>query len=170
MLHFNFLFSFIQKIVIQGGSNGGLLVGACINQRPELFGAAVAQVGVMDMLRFHKFTMLSDYGNPDEKVHFDNLYKFSPIHNVRSPRSADEHSTLILTADHDDRVSPLHSLKFAAALHHAIKENEIQKNPVLLRVYSKAGHGAGKPTAKKIEEANDILTFLYQALNINVEI
>ncbi|XP_031619279.1 prolyl endopeptidase-like [Contarinia nasturtii] len=165
-----------KKIAIQGGSNGGLLVGACINQRPELFGAAVAQVGVLDMLRFHKFTIghawISDYGNPDEKVHFDNLYKFSPVHNVHSPNSTDNQypSTLILTADHDDRVSPLHSLKFAAALHHAVKDNEFQKNPILLRVYSKAGHGAGKPTAKKIEESTDILTFLYQALEIDADV
>lgn len=165
-----------KKIAIQGGSNGGLLVGACINQRPDLFGAAVAQVGVMDMLRFHKFTIghawISDYGNPDEKVHFENLYKFSPLHNVRSPNSTEQQypSTLILTADHDDRVSPLHSLKFAAALHHAIKDNLYQKNPVLLRVYNKAGHGAGKPTAKKIEEATDILAFLYQALHIEATI
>lgn len=165
-----------KRIAIQGGSNGGLLVGACINQNPALFGAAVAQVGVMDMLRFHKFTIghawISDYGNPDEKVHFDNLYKFSPLHNARSPNSTEQQypSTLILTADHDDRVSPLHSLKFAAALHHAIKNNQYQKNPVLLRVYSKAGHGAGKPTAKKIEEATDILAFLYQALHIDATI
>lgn len=164
-----------KKIAIQGGSNGGLLVGACINQRSDLFGAAVAQVGVMDMLRFHKFTIghawISDYGNPDEKVHFENLSKFSPLHNVRSPNSTENQypATLILTADHDDRVSPLHSLKFAAALHHAVKDNEYQKNPILLRVYSKAGHGAGKPTAKKIEEATDVLAFLYQTLHIDAE-
>lgn len=165
-----------KKIAIQGGSNGGLLVGACINQKPNLFGAAVAQVGVLDMLRFHKFTIghawISDYGNPDEKEHFDNLYKFSPLHNVHSPNSTENQypSTLILTADHDDRVSPLHSLKFAAALHHAIKGNKHQENPILLRVYKKAGHGAGKPTTKKIEEATDILTFLYRALCINTKI
>lgn len=162
-----------KKIAIQGGSNGGLLVGACINQRPELYGAAVAQVGVMDMLRFNKFTIghawMSDYGNPSEKEHFDNLIKFSPLHNVRTPSSEQEQypSTLILTADHDDRVSPLHSFKFAAALHHAVKDSEHQKNPILLRVYSKAGHGAGKPTQKKIEECTDILTFIYRALDID---
>lgn len=105
-------------------------------------------------------------------MHFENLYKFSPLHNVRSPNSTENQypATLILTADHDDRVSPLHSLKFAAALHHAIKDNQYQKNPVLLRVYSKAGHGSGKPTFKKIEEATDILTFLYQALHIEATI
>lgn len=165
-----------EKIVIQGGSNGGLLVGACINQRPDLFGAAVSQVGVMDMLRFHKFTIghawCSDYGNPDEKDHFENVFKFSPLHNVRSPTLiANQYpATLILTADHDDRVSPLHSLKFAAALHNALKDNEYQINPVLLRVYSKAGHGAGKPTTKKIEEATDILTFIYKSLKLTVKL
>ncbi|XP_053693083.1 prolyl endopeptidase isoform X1 [Sabethes cyaneus] len=163
-----------EKIVIQGGSNGGLLVGACINQRPDLFGAAVAQVGVMDMLRFHKFTIgqawVSDYGDVKEKVHFDNLYKYSPLHNVRTPKSEKEQypATLVLTADHDDRVSPLHSLKFVAALHHAIRDSEYQKNPLLLRVYSKTGHGAGKPTAKKIEESTDILTFMFKTLKLKL--
>lgn len=115
---------------------------------------------------------MSDYGNPDEKVHFENLIKFSPLHNVHSPTSCENQypSTLILTADHDDRVSPLHSLKFAATLHYAVKDNSHQTNPILLRVYSKAGHGAGKPTTKKIEETTDVLTFLYQALHIEAEI
>ncbi|XP_059618399.1 prolyl endopeptidase [Phlebotomus argentipes] len=161
------------QLAIQGASNGGLLVGACLLQRPDLFGAAVAQVGVLDMLRFHKFTIghawTSDYGDPDKKEHFDNLIKYSPLHNVKTP--ADEANqypaTLILTADHDDRVSPLHSLKFAATIQHAVKECEHQKNPILLRVYSKAGHGAGKPTTKKIEEATDILTFLSKGFQAN---
>uniref|UniRef100_A0A1L8DTF2 Prolyl endopeptidase n=1 Tax=Nyssomyia neivai TaxID=330878 RepID=A0A1L8DTF2_9DIPT len=155
-----------NQLAIQGGSNGGLLVGACLLQRPELFGAAVAQVGVLDMLRYHKFTIghawISDYGDPDKREHFENLLKFSPLHNVKAPAD-EEHqypATLILTADHDDRVSPLHSLKFAAAIQHEVRECEHQKNPILLRVYTKAGHGAGKPTKKKIEEVTDILTFL----------
>ncbi|XP_055295100.1 prolyl endopeptidase-like [Sitodiplosis mosellana] len=165
-----------KQIAIQGGSNGGLLIGASITQRPELFGAAIAQVGVLDMLRFHKFTIghawISDYGNPDDKTHFENIYKFSPLHNVRSPNSTVSQypSTLILTADHDDRVSPLHSLKFAAALQYAVRDNQFQKNPILLRVYSKAGHGGGKPTFKIIEEDTDILAFLYQTLQIDADI
>lgn len=152
------------------------MVGACINQRPDLFGAAIAQVGVFDMLRFHKFTIgsawVSDFGSPDEEKHFHNLLKYSPIHNVRSPANPKEEypATLILTADHDDRVSPLHSLKFVANLHHAIKDSKFQNNPILLRVYTAAGHGFGKPVTKKIEEATDILTFLYKTLNIEREL
>lgn len=163
-----------DQIVIQGGSNGGLLVGACINQRPDLFGAAVAHVGVMDMLRFHKFTIgrawVSDYGDIAEKEHFENLLRYSPLHNVHTPNSEREQypATLVLTADHDDRVSPLHSLKFMAALHHAVRDSKHQKNPLLLRVYSKAGHGMGKPTAKKIEESTDILTFIYKTLKLKL--
>lgn len=128
------------------------------------------------MLRFHKFTIgrawVSDYGDIDEKEHFENLYKYSPLHNVHTPKSEKEQypATLVLTADHDDRVSPLHSLKFVAALHHAIKDSEHQKNPLLLRVYSKAGHGMGKPTAKKIEEATDILTFMYKTLKLKLHV
>lgn len=165
-----------KKIAIQGGSNGGLLVGACINQRPDLFGAAVAQVGVMDMLRFHKFTIghawISDFGNPDEKIQFENIYKYSPLHNVHRPNSTTNQypSTLIQTGDHDDRVSPLHSLKFAAELQYAVEDNEFQKNPILLRVYSKTGHGAGKPTVKKIEEVTDTYTFLYKSFKIDADI
>lgn len=124
------------------------------------------------MLRFHKFTIgsawISDFGDPDEEEHFNNLIGYSPLHNVKKPSSDEEQypSTLILTADHDDRVSPLHSLKFVATLHHAIQDCKYQTNPVLIRVYSKAGHGFGKPVSKKIEEATDILSFLYQTLEI----
>uniref|UniRef100_A0A1A9WLB1 Prolyl endopeptidase n=1 Tax=Glossina brevipalpis TaxID=37001 RepID=A0A1A9WLB1_9MUSC len=133
----------------------------------------VIQGGSNDMLRFHKFTIghawCSDYGNPNEEEHFKNLMKYSPLHNVRTPQSSKEEypSTLILTADHDDRVSPLHSLKFAAALQTAIRDSPYQNNPILLRVYSKAGHGAGKPTSKKIEEAADVLTFILKTLNVD---
>lgn len=161
-----------DQLAIQGGSNGGLLVGACINQRPDLFGAAIAQVGVFDMMRFHKFTIgsawISDFGSPDEEVHFGNLLKYSPLHNVHVPKNEKEEypATLVLTGDHDDRVSPLHSLKFVANLHHAIHQSSHQKKPVLLRVYTKSGHGFGKPLGKKIEEATDVLTFLYKTLNI----
>lgn len=162
-----------RMLAIEGISNGGLLIGACINQHPELFGAAIAQVGVMDMLRFHKFTIgaawIVDYGNPNEKAHFDNIRKYSPLHNVRTPNSTRSQypATLIMTADHDDRVSPLHSLKFAATIQSAVQNNKYQKNPIILRVYSDAGHGGGKPTSKAIDEETDILTFLYRTLRIN---
>jgi prolyl oligopeptidase len=148
------------------------LVGACINQRPDLFGAAIAQVGVLDMLRFHKFTIgsawISDFGSPDEEEHFFNLLKYSPLHNVHSPSSEKEEypATLVLTGDHDDRVSPLHSLKFIANIHHAIQKSKYQNNPIMLRCYTKTGHGFGKPVSKKIEESTDILTFLYKTLKI----
>lgn len=165
-----------KKIAIQGASNGGLLVGACINQRPDLFGAAVAQVGVMDMLRYHKLPIgmawFSEYGNPDEKIHFENLIKFSPLHNVQSPNNtANQYpATLLITADHDDRVRPLHSLKLTATMQNAVRDkDEFQTNPILLRVYNNAGHGAGKPTVMEIKEATDVLTFLYQVLHIEAD-
>ncbi len=155
-----------EKLAIGGGSNGGLLVGACMTQRPELFEAAVPAVGVMDMLRFHKFTIgwawKSDYGDPDNPEDFPTLYAYSPLHNlttgVRYP------STLITTADHDDRVVPAHSFKFAAALQSAHQG----ENPVLIRIETKAGHGAGKPTSKRIEEASDRLAFLVRTLEMVV--
>lgn len=132
------------KLAIAGGSNGGLLVGACMTQRPDLFGAALAAVGVMDMLRFHKFTIgwawTSEYGSPDNPEEFKALYAYSPLHNIK-PGTAYP-ATLITTADHDDRVVPAHSFKFAATLQAAQAGNA----PVLIRIETKAGHGAGKPT------------------------
>jgi prolyl oligopeptidase len=152
-------------LAIAGGSNGGLLVGACMTQRPELFGAALPAVGVMDMLRFHKFTIgwawISDYGSPDCPEEFQALYAYSPLHNLKAGTSYP--ATMITTADHDDRVVPAHSFKFAAALQAA----HAGSSPVLIRIETKAGHGAGKPTTKIIEGAADQLAFLMQVLSIN---
>ncbi|MGJ5633212.1 prolyl oligopeptidase family serine peptidase [Nostoc sp. CALU 1950] len=155
-----------DKLAIAGGSNGGLLVGACITQRPDLFGAALPAVGVMDMLRFHKFTIgwawTSEYGSADNPEEFSGIYAYSPLHNLK-PDTAYP-ATLITTADHDDRVVPAHSFKFAAALQEAHAGNA----PVLIRIETKAGHGAGKPTAKIIEEAADKWAFLVRALDVEV--
>ncbi|MBD0389147.1 MAG: S9 family peptidase [Nostoc sp. C3-bin3] len=155
-----------DKLAIAGGSNGGLLVGACITQRPDLFGAALPAVGVMDMLRFHKFTIgwawTSEYGSADNSEEFPALYTYSPLHNIK-PDTAYP-ATLITTADHDDRVVPAHSFKFAAALQEAHAGNA----PVLIRIETKAGHGAGKPTAKIIEEAADKWAFLVRTLDVEV--
>ncbi|MEO1349494.1 MAG: prolyl oligopeptidase family serine peptidase, partial [Cyanobacteria bacterium J06635_15] len=154
-----------QRLAIMGGSNGGLLVGACITQRPDLFAAALPAVGVMDMLRFNQFTIgwawESDYGSPQDPDQFKALYAYSPLHNLKpaTPYPA----TLITTADHDDRVVPAHSFKFAAALQAAHRGN----NPVLIRIETKAGHGAGKPTAKVIEEVADKWAFLSAVLGMN---
>ena len=155
-----------QKLAISGGSNGGLLVGACMTQRPDLFGAALPAVGVMDMLRFHKFTIgwawCSDYGSPDNPEDFKAIYAYSPLHNLK-PETAYP-ATLITTADHDDRVVPAHSFKFAAALQAA----HVGDNPVLIRIETKAGHGAGKPTAKIIEELADGFAFLMRVFEMNL--
>jgi prolyl oligopeptidase len=155
------------KLAIGGGSNGGLLVGAVMTQRPELFGAALPAVGVMDMLRFHKFTIgwawKSDYGSSETKEGFDVLYKYSPLHNLK-PGTAYP-ATMVTTADHDDRVVPAHSFKFAAALQAAHKGPQ----PVLIRIETKAGHGAGKPTSKLIEEAADRWAFLVANLGVAVK-
>jgi prolyl oligopeptidase len=152
------------KLAIAGGSNGGLLVGACMTQRPELFGAALPAVGVMDMLRFHKFTIgwawCSDYGSPDNPEEFKALYAYSPLHNLK-PGTAYP-ATMITTADHDDRVVPAHSFKFAAAL----QEAHGGEKPVLIRIETKAGHGAGKPTTKIIEELADEWAFLVRSIDI----
>ncbi|MDZ7951452.1 prolyl oligopeptidase family serine peptidase [Nostoc sp. DedQUE09] len=153
-----------EKLAIAGGSNGGLLVGACMTQRPDLFGAALPAVGVMDMLRFHKFTIgwawTSEYGSADNPEEFPVLYAYSPLHNIK-PNTAYP-ATLITTADHDDRVVPAHSFKFAAAL----QEAHAGDAPTLIRIETKAGHGAGKPTAKIIEEAADKWAFLVRALDV----
>lgn len=162
-----------DKLFIEGASNGGLLVGACCNQRPDLFGAAVAQVGVMDMLRFHKFTIghawCTDYGNPDEEEHFKNVFKYSPLHNVPSadalPPNVKYPALLLTTADHDDRVVPLHSLKFIATVQDRLAERNGDV-PLIIKVDVKAGHGAGKPTAKIIDERADIFAFVCNALGI----
>lgn len=149
---------------IMGGSNGGLLVGASITQHPELFGAALAEVGVMDMLRFHRWTIgwawKSDYGDPDDPVAFGWLRSYSPLHNVAPGRCYPP--TLIMTGDHDDRVVPAHSYKFAAALQQA----QACDHPVLLRVATSGGHGAGKPTDMLIDEAADRLAFLAAAFDL----
>ena len=145
-----------------GASNGGLLVAAVMLQEPRLFGAVVPAVGVLDMLRFHRFTIgwawTSDYGSPEDPEEFKALLAYSPVHNVRSGTAYPP--TLIMTADHDDRVYPAHSFKFAAALQAA----QAGKAPILLRVERRAGHGAGKPVSKRIDEAADLLAFLYHFL------
>jgi prolyl oligopeptidase len=152
------------KLAIQGGSNGGLLVGAVLNQRPELFGAALPAVGVMDMLRFPKFTIgwawTSDFGSPDNPDEFKAIYAYSPLHNIKPGTKYP--ATLITTADHDDRVFPAHSFKYAATL----QEAQGGDAPILIRIETKAGHGAGKPTAKAIEELADIYGFLVKNLGM----
>ncbi|CAI8600168.1 unnamed protein product [Vicia faba] len=166
-----------KKLCIEGGSNGGLLVGACINQRPDLFGCALAHVGVMDMLRFHKFTIghawTSDYGCADKEEEFHWLIKYSPLHNVRRPweehpdKSVQYPATMLLTADHDDRVVPLHSLKLLATMQYelcsSLKESP-QTNPIIGRIDCKAGHGGGRPTQKMIDEAADRFSFMAKML------
>jgi prolyl oligopeptidase len=152
------------RLAIQGGSNGGLLVGACMTQRPELFGVALPAVGVMDMLRFHKFTIgwawVSDYGSPEDPAEFQTLLAYSPLHNLQTGRAYP--ATLITTADHDDRVVPAHSFKFAAALQAAHAGDA----PVLIRIQVKAGHGLGKPVRFVIEEHADIYAFTLRAMGL----
>jgi len=154
------------KLAIQGRSNGGLLVGAVMTQRPDLFGACLPGVGVMDMLRFHKFTAgrfwVDDYGSSDDPEHFQALYAYSPYHNLK-PGTAYP-PTMVTTADTDDRVVPGHSFKFAARL----QECHGGDAPVMIRIETKAGHGAGKPTAKIIEELADELAFLVKTLDMTL--
>ncbi|WP_426112556.1 prolyl oligopeptidase family serine peptidase [Massilia sp. PWRC2] len=153
------------KLAIGGGSNGGLLVGAAMTQRPELFAAAIPQVGVLDMLRFQKFTIgwawVSDYGSSDDPAQFKALYAYSPLHNLKAGVCLP--ATMITTADHDDRVVPAHSFKFAAAAQAA----QGGARPVIIRIDTKAGHGAGKPTDKQIEEVADRWGFLTRALQMD---
>lgn len=155
-----------RKLAIQGGSNGGLLVGACETQRPDLFGACLPAVGVMDMLRFQKFTAgrywVDDYGSSDNPEEFQALLKYSPYHNIKP--GACYPPTMVLTADTDDRVVPGHSFKFAAALQHA----QGCDHPVLIRIETRAGHGAGTPTTKLIEEITDQWAFLVKVLGIQL--
>ncbi len=155
-----------EKLAIIGGSNGGLLVGACMTQQPELFKVAIPIVGVMDMLKYQNFTIgwawASDYGtSADSEEMFKYLYGYSPLHNIK--KGVDYPATMAITADHDDRVVPAHTFKFMATL----QENDGGKNPVLARIESKAGHGAGKPTAKQIEESNDMYSFIMYNLGMN---
>ena len=154
-------------LAINGGSNGGLLVGACVNQRPELFRVAVPQVGVMDMLRYHLFTIgwnwASDYGTShDNKEMFEAIYAYSPLHNIKSGKNVHYPAIMVTTADHDDRVVPAHSFKYAATLQAAQTGDE----PKIIRIDSNAGHGGGKPMAKVIEEQSDIYAFILYNMGI----
>lgn len=154
-----------EKLAIQGGSNGGLLIGACMTQRPELFKVAIPQVGVMDMLRYQKFTIgkawASDFGSSDDSTQFKYIYKYSPLHNIKA--GVKYPATLVTTADHDDRVVPAHSFKFISTL----QAKQAGDNPVLIRIETMAGHGSGKPTAKVIDEATDIWSFVMFNLGMN---
>eukprot|EP01105_Mastigella_eilhardi_P023480 TRINITY_DN5927_c0_g1_i1.p1 TRINITY_DN5927_c0_g1~~TRINITY_DN5927_c0_g1_i1.p1 ORF type:complete len:752 (-),score=187.73 TRINITY_DN5927_c0_g1_i1:96-2279(-) len=160
-----------DKLAILGGSNGGLLVGACMNQHPELYGCAVAQVGVMDMLRYHLFTCghawTTEYGCADVPEQRDYLLKYSPVHNVRG--DVPYPALLLTTGDHDDRVVPLHSYKYIATVQQHVGSKPFQQRPLMIRVDVKAGHGGGKPTQKAIEEVADIYTFMANALHLTWE-
>jgi prolyl oligopeptidase len=153
-----------QKLAIMGASNGGLLVGAVMNQRPDLFKVAIPDVGVMDMLRFHKFTIgwawVGEYGSSEDPEQFKFLYKYSPLHNIKA--GVDYPATLVATADHDDRVFPAHSFKYIAALQEKYKGI----NPVLIRIETQVGHGAGTATSKSIQLYTDIYSFTFYNMNI----
>ena len=155
-----------EKLAINGGSNGGLLVGAVMTQRPELFRVAIPAVGVLDMLRYQKFTIgwgwAVEYGRSENEKDFGYLYKYSPLHNIKSDIAYP--ATLIITADHDDRVVPAHSFKYAATLQELNKD--AGNNPILIRIESNAGHGAGKPLSKSIDEATDMWSFVFYQLGM----
>jgi prolyl oligopeptidase len=155
-----------EKLAIEGGSNGGLLIGATITQHPEICKVAFPAVGVMDMLRFHKFTVgwgwVGEYGSSDSLADFKNLYGYSPLHNIKD--NVEYPATMVTTADHDDRVVPAHSFKFIATLQAKHKGN----NPVVIRIDSKAGHGAGKPITKVIDEQADKWTFMFYNMGVKV--
>ncbi len=154
-----------RKLAVSGASNGGLLIGAVLNQRPDLFACAVPMVGVMDMLRFHKFTIghawTEDYGSSDDAEEFKALYAYSPLHNIKP--GINYPPTLVMTADHDDRVVPGHSFKYAATLQAA----QAGPAPILIRIETKAGHGGGKPTSKIIEEQADVWAFIMHHLGMD---
>ena len=154
-----------SKLAMRGGSNGGLLIGAVMTQRPDLFKVAIPQVGVLDMLRYHLFTIgwawATEYGRSDKKEDFENLIKYSPLQNLK--QGVKYPATLITTADHDDRVVPAHSFKFAATL----QADNDGTNPTLIRIETKAGHGAGKPTDKQIDEEADIWSFVMYNLGMD---
>ena len=157
-----------EHLAIMGGSNGGLLVGACMTQRPDLFKVCIPEVGVMDMLRYHKFTIgwnwAPDYGtSADSKEMFEYLKGYSPLHNIK--KGVSYPATMVTTADHDDRVVPAHSFKFAAML----QECQAGKEPVLIRIDSKAGHGGGKPLSKQMEETADIYGFIMYHLGMKMK-
>lgn len=154
-----------QKLAIMGGSNGGLLVGAVMTQRPELFKVAIPIVGVLDMLRYQYFTIgwawAADYGRSDDNEEmFKYLLAYSPLHNVK--KGVQYPATLAITADHDDRVVPAHTFKFISEL----QRNQKGSNPILVRVETQAGHGAGKPTSKAIEENTDVYSFIMYNLGM----
>lgn len=155
-----------KKLAIQGGSNGGLLIGAVTNQRPDLFKVAIPQVGVMDMLRYHNFTIgwawANDYGTSNDSIQFQNLYSYSPLHNIKPKTNYP--AILVTTADHDDRVVPAHSFKYIATMQ---ASNPNPKNPALIRIQTRAGHGAGTPTSIVIDEYTDIYAFILYNMGLS---
>ena len=156
-----------DKLAIKGGSNGGLLIGAVLNQRPDLCAVGFPGVGVMDMLRYTKFTIgwawAVEYGNPEESVElFNYIYNYSPLHSIKG--NGNYAAVMVTTGDHDDRVVPAHSFKYAANLQ---AKNPGNPNPLLIRIETDAGHGAGKPTSKRIEAAADIWAFMFHNMKFN---